>query len=221
MTAAPDAYLQHRYAAKDADYYGGARQDFVRALPDEPHAHILEIGCGNGATGALALATGKCARYVGVEMFAPMADAARAVLSEVHQGNVEAMALPFAPASFDALVMSEVLEHLTDPAAVMGRLSPLLKPGARVFASSPNIAHWRIVRDLLRGRFDYADSGVMDRTHLHWFTPDSFRRLFADAGIAIDAWGPPGTVPQPPRGGAWARLQQLRWGQINVHGHKI
>lgn len=182
--------LTHSYSVKARGYFEGARQDFVNLLPADPSASILEIGCGTGATGALALKAGKAGRYVGIELFEAAAREARKTLSDVLGGDVERMALPFAPASFDALILSEVLEHLVDPWALMGRLAPLIRPGGMVLASSPNVAHWRVIRELLRGRFELADQGVFDRTHMRWFTPASFRAMFEGAGFRVEHVGP-------------------------------
>lgn len=178
------------YLDKAGSYFAGVRADFVDELPDAAEAAILEIGCAEGGTGALALARGKCARYVGIELHAPSARVAGTRLSEVHVGDVERMALPFAPESFDALVASEVLEHLVDPWAALGRLVPLLRPGGMVLASSPNISHHRVVRDLIAGRFELTDRGAMDRTHLRWFTPRSYAALFEGAGLVVEAVRP-------------------------------
>src|SRR3990170_7159145 len=79
------------YAVKPASYFSGARADFVDRLPRDPSAAILEIGCGTGATGALALSEGACGRFVGVELFEKAAAEAREVLSEVVTGNVESL----------------------------------------------------------------------------------------------------------------------------------
>lgn len=211
------------YGLKPQIYFDGARADFVARLPDDPQAAILEIGCGSGGTGALALGRRKADRYVGVELFASAAADARRVLSEVVEGDVEAIALPFARGSFDALILSEVLEHLRDPWAVIARLAPLVRSGGLVLASSPNIAHWRIVLALAAGRFEPADMGPMDRTHLRWFTPRSFRGLFEGAGFAIEHLGP--LTPNAARTRALSRLtggrsDHLFMRQIVVVGRK-
>lgn len=182
------------YDLKDASYFAMARDDYVAALPDDPSASILEIGCSNGATGALALARGKCARYCGVELFPEPAAAARDRLTEVVEGDVEALELPWPPASFDALILSEVLEHLRDPWAVLERVRPLLRPGACVFASTPNAAHREIIWMLLRGRWDLRSYGPLDATHLRWFTPSSFRTAFEQSGYVVDSAGPLGPL---------------------------
>lgn len=178
------------YAAKSASYFSKARADFVDRLPYDPSASILEIGCGTGATGALALSEGRCGRYTGIELFETAAEEAREVLSEVVTGNVEAMEFKWLPASFDALILSEVLEHLVEPRRVLKDLAPFVRPGGQVLASSPNISHWRVIRELLMGRFEMADQGVFDRTHLRWFTPSTFASMFEEVGFRVDEIGP-------------------------------
>ena len=178
------------YASKPASYFSNARADFVDRLPLDPAASILEVGCGTGATGALALSEGRAGHYAGVELFESAAEQAREVLSEVITGNVESLNFDWQPASFDALILSEVLEHLVEPGEVLKKLARYVRPGGMVLASSPNISHWRVVRELIRGRFQLADQGVFDRTHLRWFTPQSFAGMFEDAGFRVDDVGP-------------------------------
>lgn len=178
------------YAGKPQAYFAGARNDFVRRLPKDPTASVLEIGCGSGATGALALSQGRCGRYVGVELFEAAAHDARKVLTEVVTGNIETISCDWQPASFDALILSEVLEHLVEPGRVLRDLSRFVRSGGAVMASSPNISHWRVVRELAEGRFNLTDKGVFDRTHLRWFTPSTFAQMFEEAGFRVDFVGP-------------------------------
>jgi 2-polyprenyl-3-methyl-5-hydroxy-6-metoxy-1,4-benzoquinol methylase len=178
------------YAVKPASYFSNARADFVDRLPHDPTAQILEVGCGNGATGALALSEGCCGRYVGVELFEKVADEAREVLSDVITGNVETLNFDWQPATFDALIMSEVLEHLIEPGDTLKKLSRFVRPGGLLLASSPNISHWRVIGELIMGRFNLADQGVFDRTHMRWFTPDTFADMAEAAGFNIEEIGP-------------------------------
>jgi 2-polyprenyl-3-methyl-5-hydroxy-6-metoxy-1,4-benzoquinol methylase len=215
--------FDQQYAEKPVEYFGAARLDFVERLTDAPDAAVLELGCGGGATGALALARGKCARYVGIELDPRAAQNARGCLTQVLEGNVERMTLDFPPASFDALIMSEVLEHLVDPWAVVKELAIFLKPGAKVMASVPNVAHRRVIAGLIKGHFELTDFGIMDRTHLRWFTPKSFTALFEQAGLTVDDCAP---ISQPSfktklfhrvTGG---RFRHLTMSQINLFAHK-
>lgn len=216
-------YLQDSYGTKGGDYFTSARYDIVARLPDGGGLRVIELGCGNGATGRLAIQQGKAAEYVGVEMFEPMAREASRHLTRVHVGDVAMITIPEEPGSFDVLVCSEVIEHLVDPAPVLVKLVRLLKPGGLVFASSPNVMHYRIISQLLRGRFEYEDAGAMDRTHLRWFTPESYRRLFEEAGVEVTglerlashrSWRVrlAELLPSP--------VRYLLWYQINLQGRK-
>lgn len=198
------------YADKPQSYFSGARGDFVMRLPKDRSARVLEVGCGTGATGALALAQGRCGHYAGVELFDSAASEARKVLSEVVTGNIETLTFDWQPASFDALIMSEVLEHLIEPGKVLKSLARYVRPGGLVMASSPNVSHWRVVRELACGRFDLTDRGVFDRTHLRWFTPDTFAAMFEDAGYKVEM-----VEPVTPFSARTRLLSQLTKGRID------
>lgn len=220
----PSSALFDYGANKTERYFSGARLDYVAALPDTPNANILEIGCGDGSTGSATIAAGKCARYTGVEIAPSVAEIARGVLHDVITGNIETLDLPFETESLDAIIMSEVLEHLADPWAVVARLHKLLRPGGLFLASSPNVAHYRIIKALIAGRWELTDSGPMDRTHLRWFTPASYRAMFETAGFEIVFAGPV-TPPGPRRRLISAlsgrRLDHLFQGQNNIHARKL
>lgn len=222
MSAGQQAHrLSEQYASKPANYYSGARRDFVEMLPVNASAQILEVGCGQGLTGALAIEQGRCGRYVGVEVMQGPAAKAGKHLSEVIVGNIEEIELPFSSGTFDALILSEILEHLVDPWAVLKKLGSVLRPGAQVLSSSPNIAYWKVFRDLYRGQFDYAERGIMDRTHLRWFTPETYRDLFQSCGYSVDRVFP--IAPLKPHQSAIAALlggrQNLFVSQICLSGH--
>lgn len=197
------------YAAKPASYFDGARQDIVDLLATSETARILEIGCGNGSTGALAKAQGKCASYVGIELDPQAAAEAREVLDRVICGNVELLEAADLGGPFDAVIVSEVLEHLHDPWRLLADMSEQVVRGGRIYASSPNIAHIHVIWGLLRGSFSYAEAGVMDRTHLRWFTPRSYRQMFEDAGFSTIAVQP---VRQP--SWKWRWLDRLTGGRL-------
>jgi 2-polyprenyl-3-methyl-5-hydroxy-6-metoxy-1,4-benzoquinol methylase len=191
MSVSEDPYTS-AYRSKSDQYFDGARADMISYLPDDPYAKLLEIGCGFGGTGALALAQGKCNEYVGIEISESAAAIAREKLSTVVVGNVETIELPWPEESFNGLIISEVLEHLVDPLRTLKRVAPYLRPGAVVMASSPNISQYKVIRSLIFGRWELTQSGVMDRTHLRWFTPLSYRAMFEEAGFTID-WVKPVT----------------------------
>src|SRR5206468_5252051 len=94
--------------------------------------------------------------------------------------------IPRLEAPFDAIVYADVLEHLTDPLRVISDLDRHLAPDGFVIVSVPNIAHLYIRLLLLFGRFDYIDRGILDRTHLRFFTARSLRDFIADAGLVVE-----------------------------------
>jgi SAM-dependent methyltransferase len=124
-----------------------------------------------------------------VELCEEPAEEARTKMDVVIVGDVETLELPFERESFDVLIMSEVVEHLRDPWAALRKLHPFLKPGAIVLAGSPNVAHHSVLWMQIRGQWTHAPSGIMDRTHLRWFTPASYRQLFEDCGFTVDFSG--------------------------------
>ena len=88
-----------------------------------------------------------------------------------------------APGAYDAILFLDVLEHLRDPDGVLRAARDWLRPGGRVLCSLPNVAHWRVRLALARGRFDYTENGLMDATHLRWFTRRTARELLTRAGL--------------------------------------
>jgi len=176
------------YADKADEYFGHARTEIIPLLPPGCVDRILEVGCGRGDTLAHLHAAGRCRWTCGVELFPEAGVAARTRLDEVYVGNIEHLELPIAPASLDVVLCLDVLEHLVDPWSTAARLAALLKPGGVLIASIPNVRHFRVVLPLLlQGRWKYADFGLMDRTHLRFFTRDSAIELLETAGLRVDA----------------------------------
>ncbi|TYO66829.1 class I SAM-dependent methyltransferase [Bradyrhizobium hipponense] len=173
------------YEDKPDDYFKSVRLDIIADLPAGHKLSLLEIGCGYGATLAEAKRQGKAARIAGVEIDPKAAAQARRTVDEIIVGDVELIELPFAPYSFDVLILSAVLEHLVDPWQTLKRLHPLLKIGGLIYASSPSVAHITVLRMLLRNRWDYAERGRLDRTHLRWFTPETYCEMVERAGFKV------------------------------------
>jgi methionine biosynthesis protein MetW len=150
---------------------------------------VLDCGCGSGDLAALLTAQG--CDVVGIEADARAAAAARPRCRVVIDGDLEAeetlLRARDAGAGFDCVLCSHVLEHVRNPERTLTRLMSLLKPDATAsfVVALPNVAHWQVRMALLRGRFDYADSGVMDRTHLRFFTLASARALLEGAGLQV------------------------------------
>lgn len=146
---------------------------------------VLDVGCSTGYLGE-ALARRGCA-VTGLEMDAEAAEAARHRLDEVIEADLEAVTLAelLPGRQFDVVVFADVLEHLRDPAAVLRSAIPLLAPGGSVVVSVPNVGHGSIRLALLQGRWQYTETGLLDRTHIRFFTRDSFSDLFDEAGLSM------------------------------------
>jgi 2-polyprenyl-3-methyl-5-hydroxy-6-metoxy-1,4-benzoquinol methylase len=154
-------------------------------LATMPPCRILEVGCGMGGTAQLARQAGCVSSYCAVELSPSAAEVARRHVDELLVGDIEHLVLPWQASSFDALILSEVLEHLVDPFAALRKLRALLRPGAVVLASSPNVGHYRFIWMLLAGKWRLEDSGPHDRTHLRWFTPRTYREMFEECGYEV------------------------------------
>jgi 2-polyprenyl-3-methyl-5-hydroxy-6-metoxy-1,4-benzoquinol methylase len=162
------------------------------ALLDRPQ-RVLDVGCSTGYLAERLQQRG--ATVVGLDLDERAAELARRFCAEVHIGDVETMELPFEPASFDAIVCGDLIEHVRDPQALLARLRPFLSPGGRLVLSTPNIANWAVRLSLLFGRFRYTEWGILDRTHMHFFTRKTLRECLEAAGYRVVAFDY--TVPVP------------------------
>ncbi len=208
IAAEPGHPLWGDYAGKPAGYYGHARTEIAALLPARA-GRVLEVGCGRGATLAWLKHKGLCEHTTGIELFAQAAEAARAVVDLVEVGDAENLLdVVGREGRFDAVLCLDVLEHLHDPWAFVARIPPLLNPGGVLIVSVPNVRHWRVSADLLfRGRWRYADAGVLDRTHLRFFTREGAQELVNEPRLKLAAC----TASRPPRAsvGGLANLATL------------
>ncbi len=168
----------------DLYYFGLARPELLERIPQDAR-QVLDIGCGAGCLGE-ALKRRQPARVVGIEVNPAAADAARRRLDEVFSGDVENLELPFAPGSFDAVICGDVLEHLERPEALLRHARDWLSPNGRLIASVPNVRHWTVVSGLLSGHWTYEPAGLLDDTHIRFFTRADIVDLFEEAGFRLE-----------------------------------
>jgi O-antigen biosynthesis protein len=159
----------------------------------DPPGLVLDVGCSTGYLAERLQQRGST--VIGLEMDERAAELARRFCEAVYVGDIETMELPLEPASFDAIVCGDLIEHLRDPQAVLSRLRPLLKPGGRLVLSTPNIANWAMRVGLLFGRFRYTEWGILDRTHTHLFTRKTLTECLEAAGYRVEVFDY--TVPVP------------------------
>jgi 2-polyprenyl-3-methyl-5-hydroxy-6-metoxy-1,4-benzoquinol methylase len=146
---------------------------------------VLEFGCASGYVSRVLRDRG--CQVVGIEIDPEFASEAKEFCEDVIIGNAEDLDLEsiLAERSFDVAVFGDVLEHLSDPLAILRRVRQWLVPDGYVVASLPNIAHGAVRLALLEGRFDYTPEGLLDETHLRFFTHDTIKELFHQAGFVV------------------------------------
>jgi SAM-dependent methyltransferase len=165
-------------------YYCLPRPELTQLVTAEGR-RILEVGCAAGAMGAALLAKG-AAEVVGLDLHEPALAVARTRLSAAHRVDLNALPdLPYPAGHFDLMTFADVLEHLVDPARVLRHLARWLQPDGAILVSLPNVRHESVVLPLLvDGLWDYADAGILDRTHLRFFTRKGMLGMLDDAGFA-------------------------------------
>lgn len=173
-----------------ADHY----REFVPValfdLMERPPRRVLDLGCATGAFGAELIRRYPEAHVVGIEGGRDAAAVASSRLHRVIHARLDDIAFDahgLVEGEFDTVIASDVLEHLVNPWQLLVRLRPLLAPDAQVLASIPNIRNLTVVSPLLlNGRFDYDERGLLDVTHLRFFTLHGMQQLFEQTGYAID-----------------------------------
>ena len=166
---------------------GSAHELVVGLVPRG--ARVLELGCATGYMSEVLVRRLGC-NVTGFELLPEAAAVAREHCGRVLVGDAETFDFERALAGerFDAVLFADVLEHLRDPGALLRRLRPLLAEGGAAVASIPNVAHASVRLALLAGEFRYRETGLLDRTHLRFFTRESVEDLFEGAGYAITKW---------------------------------
>ena len=178
--------LVDKYTQKDSSYYDQVRTDVV-AMIEGSVATLLDVGCGSGAT-ALKIGEVTGASFVaGIEFQGEAADRAVQRLDRVVVGNVEELPVQtFEPDSFDLIVCADVLEHLVDPGETLAMLRTWLKKDGRLVVSMPHMGHLTVILKLLFDRLEYEKEGVLDETHLRFYTLHTIRKLLTDSEFAIE-----------------------------------
>jgi SAM-dependent methyltransferase len=153
-----------------------------------PPRHFLDVGCGTGLTGLEARRRFPAARIDGIEFSAAAAALAAERLHRVHQGDVERMdfgELGYAHGGIDGLLLADVLEHLYNPWDLLVRIRPYLARDAQIVASIPNARNLIVLSDLAAGNFSYEAAGLLDITHIRFFTRREIVKLFAETGYDV------------------------------------
>ncbi len=165
------------------DYYHFVRREINPLLPKSPK-RILEVGAGAGGTLKWLKTIYPEAETTAVELNPDLLDELNQNVDVAVIGQIDETFTELKP--YDLILLLDVLEHLPDSTTTLRKLSKLLEPGGQVIVSVPNIAHLSIsVPLLLKRRFNYQDSGILDRTHLRFFVEDTAIKLLNDADLIV------------------------------------
>ena len=209
---------RHRAPGNEGDpdpfYFGYPRPEVVALVPQTAR-RVLDIGCGAGRLGE-AIKQRQQANVAGIEFDTRAAAAARHRLDHVWSGDVEELDLQIPPGSFDAIVCADVLEHLREPGELLKQAREWLSSEGHLIASIPNVRHHSVIRSLLQGNWTYESAGLLDRTHLRFYTRREIEKLFHRAGFAIEGiWSVNGPGDGPSQRNAAGPVQL---GRLSIDG---
>ncbi|PYQ48531.1 MAG: hypothetical protein DMF59_15725 [Acidobacteria bacterium] len=159
-------------------YFEDVNWGLLRLWGNRTGKDVLDVGCGFATTSQFIQARGN--RVIGIESNAEAVAVARTRIADVIEADLQN-----APSlgKFDTIIFADVLEHLAWPVGILKKYADLLKPEGTIIVSLPNVGLWSVRLGLLFGRFRYQDSGVLDRTHLRFFTRRSAIEMLRSAGF--------------------------------------
>jgi len=158
----------------DKVYAGTANLDVLRCT--SINGNVLDVGCGVGLNSAFLTDHG--CKVWGITLSPKEAELARDHCENIHILNVEKDALPYKEDFFDTILLSHVLEHMVDPKKALCKLSRHLKHNGVLIIAVPNMAHWRLRIQFLKGNWERKDHGPLDESHLHFWSFATANRIF-------------------------------------------
>ncbi|MEW6365110.1 MAG: class I SAM-dependent methyltransferase [Acidobacteriota bacterium] len=167
-----------KYARIDPSPFS-ANQRILEMVPDG--SCVLDVGC---ATGYLAaeLKRRDC-RVLGIDVSAEAAGDAARYCERVWNADIDTIESLDCARVFDYIIFADVLEHTVRPDDNVRKFFPYLRDGGRILCSIPNIANWKIRLSLLAGRFEYEQVGILDESHLRFFTKRTAQQMFRRLGL--------------------------------------
>lgn len=178
-----------KFAAKwgfDSIYSTYIRNEIVNLIdkPKDQPIKVLEVGCACGGTLLQIKNIYAKAELAGIE-FNEQAAASAGLFADVIAADIEKATLPYPEGYFDYIIFADVLEHLVDPWQALKNVEPYLQAGGRILASIPNVMHVSVIQSLLQGYWRYVDAGILDKTHMRFFTLSEINRMFTNTGYQL------------------------------------
>ncbi len=167
--------------ATPINYYDGLNQKLYNALPKNAHK-VLELGCANGYLGKLYKEVNPNSTWWGLDLSAQALETASQHLDQVFAIDLDCDSLTTIEKGFDLIVIGDLLEHLKNPEKVLDALYDLATQDAKIVCCLPNMAHLSVLERILGGDFSYDDMGLLDKTHVRFYSPGSAFKIFLDSG---------------------------------------
>lgn len=178
--------ISNEYSGKVKHYFSSERAEMIPFIPIGVRT-LLEVGCGTGAF-ASNLKTLYNVEVTAIEPHQSSSEMASKALDRVLNLDVEAGISALQGSKFDCIVFNDVLEHLTDPWDILKKVRGLVSPGGKVVVSLPNIRYMPVFKEfVIDGNWRYQRDGVMDKTHLRFFTKKTIQEMFVSSGYVITA----------------------------------
>lgn len=166
-------------------YHRHQRREMLPFLP-ATYCKVLEVGCG---TGVFVSQLDQSAEIWGIELSKVAAEEAEQRLYRVIQGAFEDVHMLLPQGYFDLIICNDVIEHIADHDSFLDIIKQKLSPVGVLVASIPNVRHWKNIKELLfEADWRYRDAGILDRTHLRFFTEKSIRRTFMQHGFELESF---------------------------------
>lgn len=163
------------------NYYDGINVKLLEAIPHDAK-RVLELGCAKGLLGQKFKERHPGVYWHGIDISADAAQHAASVLDQVDVLDLDAQDLVFSGEKFDTIVMGDLLEHLKNPTRVLDALYEITKPDACVVCCVPNMSHYSVLQRMVAGDISYDRNGLLDQTHLRFYSPSSLFKLLLDSG---------------------------------------
>ena len=163
-----------------------ANIDLLKIIPTSLNT-LLEVGCSSGALGREYKKNNPKCFYKGLEIEESYAQLAKRHCDEVIVGDIELLNESFwiNHSNIECWIFADVLEHLKDPWSCLKKIRKILPQNGSIVACIPNIQHWSLQVSISLGNFSYQDIGLLDRTHLRWFTRKTILEMFNDTGFEV------------------------------------
>ncbi len=173
-----------QYFKKDDSYYDLVREEILDLIPSSTK-RLLDVGCGMGTISSIAKKKFNIEEVVGIEKYENAANVASTKLDKVFCGDIESLQLDYSNNYFDCILCADVFEHLIYPENVIRKLHSLLSDNGVMITSLPNIRHIVPLLKIIFDRLEYEESGILDKTHLHFYTLHTMKKMFAENGFEI------------------------------------